>query len=224
MQELEPNCRMNGTSHVARAEEERGRSWRPTRMSGGPEKRAAIQGVQPFCTPSECLVPLAQGEDVDSPHRGASTAESMLARPMPTRQHEEKRKRRTRSDAAAVPRAWRQHHSDGCGGAARRRGRLRVPGAGPAGRDGDGAPVVWRPIRAYRTPHPTRARRASEGRPWDDLGARTVHLTSLHFIASAPGRSPWDVKRNYSTPPTGTRQRSGAGCRPSGTRRTNGRA
>ena len=79
---------MNGTSRMARAAEERGRSWRPTRMSGGPEKRAAIQGVQPFCTPSECLVPVAQGEDVDSPHRGASTAETMLARPMPTRQHE----------------------------------------------------------------------------------------------------------------------------------------
>ena len=58
-------------------------------MSGGPEESAAIQGVQPLCTPSDCLVPLAPGEDVDSLHRGASTAETMLARPMPFRQLEE---------------------------------------------------------------------------------------------------------------------------------------
>ena len=64
MQGLEPNCRMDGTSRMARAEEEKGRSWRPTRMSGGPEKSAAIQGVQPLCTPSDCLVTLAPGKDV----------------------------------------------------------------------------------------------------------------------------------------------------------------
>ena len=102
MQELEPNCRMNGTSHVARAEEERGRSWRPTRMSGGPEKSAAIPGVQPLCTPSDCLVPLAPGEDVDSPHRGASTAETMLARPMPFRQREEKKEDEERCGGCAT--------------------------------------------------------------------------------------------------------------------------
>ena len=128
MQGLEPNCRMDGTSRMARAEEERGRSWRPTRMSGGPEKSAAIQGVQPFCTPSECLVPLAPGEDVDSPHRGASTAETMLARPMPSRQREKKKEDEERCGGCAtridLERRRMRNGDDKPADTGRRRGRI----------------------------------------------------------------------------------------------------
>ena len=71
---------------------------------------------------------MAPGEDVDSPHRGASTAETMLARPMPSRQREKKKEDEERCGGCAtridLERRRMRNGDDKPADTGRRRGRI----------------------------------------------------------------------------------------------------